>query len=104
MRYQNSQYRDCLKALKTSTYEQFKNVNPDRVDGTCQWVLSHHQYLQWCTKANDDILWISANPGCGKSVLAKSLIDDELRNTKEYTICYFFFKDNEEQDNVATAL
>jgi ankyrin repeat protein len=103
-RYQNSQYRDCHKAFKTSTYEQFKNVNPDRVDGTCQWVLSHPQYLQWYKNARDDLLWVSADPGCGKSVLAKSLLDNELRNTDEHTVCYFFFKDNEEQDNIATAL
>jgi ankyrin repeat protein len=103
-RYQNNQHRDCHQVFKTSTYEQYKNVNPDRVSGTCQWVLSHPQYLQWYTKARDDLLWISADPGCGKSVLVKSLIENELRNTEEHTICYFFFKDNEEQDNVATAL
>ncbi|KAJ5713009.1 ankyrin repeat-containing protein [Penicillium malachiteum] len=26
------------------------------------------------------MLWISANPGCGKSVLARYLLDSELRN------------------------
>ncbi|KAN0083549.1 hypothetical protein V8E54_002637 [Elaphomyces granulatus] len=43
-RYQNNQHRDCHKVFKTSTYEQHKHVNPDRVDGTCKWVLSHPQY------------------------------------------------------------
>ncbi|KAK7905423.1 hypothetical protein LTR67_000145 [Exophiala xenobiotica] len=95
---------DCHQALKTSTYEDFKVVNPARVDGTCQWVLAHSQYLQWYDKLYDDLLWISADPGCGKSVLAKSLVDNELRNTSQHTVCYFFFKDNEEQDNLATAL
>ncbi|KAN0072724.1 ankyrin repeat domain-containing protein 50-like protein 3 [Elaphomyces granulatus] len=78
-RYQNNQHRDCHRVFKTSTYEQHKNFNPDRVDGTCEWVLSHPQYLQWFTKAHDDLLWISADPGCGKSVLAKSVVDNELR-------------------------
>ena len=103
-RYLNSQHRDCHKAFKTSAYEQHKHVNPDRVDGTCMWVLSHPQYRQWFAKAHDDLLWISADPGCGKSVLAKSLVDNELRNTDSHTMCYFFFKDNEEQDNITTAL
>lgn len=94
----------CLQALKTSTYEQFKDVNPDRMQGTCQWVLSHPQYLQWARSDEDSLLWISADPGCGKSVLAKSLVDHELRTTNEHTVCYFFFKDNEQQDNLATAL
>jgi Ankyrin repeats (3 copies)/NACHT domain len=52
----------------------------------------------------DDLLWISADPGCGKSVLARSLIDNELRITDTHTTCYFFFKDNDEQDSLATAL
>jgi ankyrin repeat protein len=52
----------------------------------------------------DDLLWISADPGCGKSVLARSLIDNELQITDTHTTCYFFFKDNDEQDNLATAL
>ena len=103
-RYLNSQHRDCHKVFKTSTYEQHKQVNPDRVDGTCVWVLSHPQYRQWFAKAHDDLLWISADPGYGKSVLAKSLVDDELRSTDKHTMCYFFFKDNDEQDNITTAL
>ncbi len=103
-RYQNDQHRQCHRVFKTSTYEQFKNINPDRVDGTCQWVLSHPQYRQWLSKTRDDLLWISADPGCGKSVLAKSLVDYELQNTDQHTVCYFFFKDNEEQDHVSTAL
>ncbi|KAL9074309.1 MAG: hypothetical protein Q9157_004431 [Trypethelium eluteriae] len=103
-RYQSSKDRDCHQALKTSKYEQFKDVNPDRVEGTCQWVLSHPRYHHWAAKEYDDLLWISADPGCGKSVLAKSLVDNELRATDKHIVCYFFFKDNEEQDRLATAL
>ncbi|KIW54608.1 hypothetical protein PV05_06957 [Exophiala xenobiotica] len=103
-RYQINQARKCHQAFKTSTYEQFKDVNPDRVEGTCRWVLSHPQYLQWATSDEDNFLWISADPGCGKSVLAKSLVDNELRTTIDHTVCYFFFKDNEQQDKLTTAL
>jgi hypothetical protein len=74
------------------------------VSSTCQWVLNHERYHSWHENSRDSLLWISADPGCGKSVLAKSLIDNELRNTEEHTICYFFFKDNKAQDNIATAL
>lgn len=37
-------------------------------------------------------------------MLAKSLIDLELRSSDAHATCYFFFKDNEEQNGVATAL
>lgn len=103
-RYFSDQHHQCHQAFKTSTYEQFKDINPDRVECTCKWVLCHPQYLQWHTKPHDDLLWISADPGCGKSVLTRSLVDNELRPTDQHTVCYFFFKDNEEQDNLATAL
>lgn len=75
-----------------------------RVDGTCQWVLSHPQYRRWYTNEKDDLLWISADPGCGKSVLTRFLVDHELRSSTKHVVCYFFFKDNEEQDQLATAL
>lgn len=37
---------------------------------------------------------ITADPGCGKSVLAKYLIDHELPQSA--TVCYFFFKDQDQ--------
>ncbi|EED20813.1 conserved hypothetical protein [Talaromyces stipitatus ATCC 10500] len=77
--------RRCHQAFKTSTYEKFKNINPNRLEGTCEW--------------------ISADPGCGKSVLAKSLIDSVFgASDPTVSIVYFFFKDNDEQNNLATAL
>ena len=49
---------------------------------------------------------MSADPGCGKSVLARAIIDEFMHAfpTSEVTICYFFFKDNDEQNRLATAL
>lgn len=99
----NKQEQDCHRIFKTSTYEDFKDRNPSRVDGTCQWVLTNTQFRRWRQNLHSDLLWISADPGCGKSVLAKSLVDRDLRQGEPATICYFFFKDNEEQDNLATA-
>jgi ankyrin repeat protein len=105
VRYLNKEHRDCHQLFKTSTYEQFKNINPDRVEQTCQWALSHPLYQRWRDSATDDLLWISADPGCGKSVLSKSLVDEELRSgTDGSTVCYFFFKDNDEQNSLATCL
>ncbi|OAL36804.1 hypothetical protein AYO20_03859 [Fonsecaea nubica] len=102
--YESEYHHRCHRTFKISPYETQKDINPEQVAGTCQWVLSHPQYQQWLGKTHDDLLWISADPGCGKSVLAKSLVDIELRNTNNHTVCYFFFKDNEEQDHMSTAL
>ena len=99
------QQQKCHQVFKTSNYEQHKDINPGRVPGTCQWALQNPHYLHWWNSRCNDLLWISADPGCGKSVLAKSLIDDDLgASSSTVSICYFFFKDNGEQNNLATAL
>ncbi|OLN87733.1 Ankyrin repeat domain-containing protein 50-like protein 3 [Colletotrichum chlorophyti] len=104
VRYENQKQIECHRTFKTSTYEVFKNINPDRVPGTCKWVLEHQRYQTWQQSPHDDLLWISADPGCGKSVLAKALVDEEFQHTNDHTVCYFFFKDNDEQNSLATAL
>ncbi|KAK2797099.1 hypothetical protein FQN50_009330 [Emmonsiellopsis sp. PD_5] len=103
-RYQDEKTIKCLQVFKTSTYEDFKNANCDRIPGTCKWVLADKRYIDWRSSQKHDLLWITADPGCGKSVLSKSLIEKELHNTEKHTVCYFFFKDNEAQNNLATAL
>ncbi|KAH0353297.1 purine and uridine phosphorylase, partial [Aureobasidium melanogenum] len=105
LRYQSEEHRKCHQVFKTSTYEHFKNINPDRVKETCQWALIHPQYQRWNESDTNNLLWISADPGCGKSVLSKSLVDEKLMSdTAGSTICYFFFKDNDEQNSLATGL
>jgi hypothetical protein len=37
-------------------------------------------------------------------VLSRALVDEHLVGEEDVTICYFFFKDNEEQDSLVTAL
>ncbi len=49
---------------------------------------------------------MTADPGCGKSVLSRSLIEHESRNeqAKPSTTCYFFFKDDSaDQESVTKA-
>lgn len=92
----------CLQISRTSPYESHKSRNPERVDGTCQWVTKHPHYQRWRSNGQANLLWISADPGCGKSVLSKFLIDQELDN-KSHTICYFFFKDDDERQKQGTS-
>ncbi|KIK60482.1 hypothetical protein GYMLUDRAFT_609523 [Collybiopsis luxurians FD-317 M1] len=45
----------------------FRNANDKRTRGTCQWILTHPQYLKW--KQGQDILWIQGKAGSGKTIL-----------------------------------
>ena len=82
-----------------SNYEAGKNVNPERIAGTCEWFLTHDKFLDWQQSQCSRLLWLSADPGCGKSVLAKHLVDGREKiltvNLEPTIICYFFFKDGD---------
>ncbi|KAJ5653328.1 hypothetical protein N7490_000331 [Penicillium lividum] len=99
------QQRRCYQVFKVVNYAEQKNINPKRAEGTCQWALQSSEYIRWWESNSDDLLWVSADPGCGKSVLARSIIDDYLESSHpSVRICYFFFKDNEQQNDLSTAL
>lgn len=57
------------------------------------WFLKHEHFQKWLLQDSGPLL-VSADPGCGKSVLAKYLIDEGL--PRSWTICYFFFKDQDQ--------
>ena len=96
---------DCHRVFRTSDYEAQKNRNSKRVNNTCNWFLQHPIYKQWRDQGKDSLLWVSADSGCGKSVLSRSLIDNEFCDMDSYTVCYFFFKeDNENQKYAKNAL
>ena len=85
---------------KDATYEWYKERVQDRVQGTCIWFLEHENYRHWLNQDAGPLL-VSADPGCGKSVLAKYLVDYAL--PRSATICYFFFKE-QDQNTVRQAL
>ncbi|WKT54227.1 hypothetical protein QSH57_004811 [Fusarium oxysporum f. sp. vasinfectum] len=85
---------------KDATYEWYKDRVEERVEDTCLWFLKHEHFQRWLKQDSGPLL-VTADPGCGKSVLAKYLIDHGLPQST--TICYFFFKD-QDQDTVRQAL
>lgn len=86
---------------RDATYEWYKDRIEDRVEGTCQWFLQHENFQKWVDRQSGPLL-VSADPGCGKSVLAKYLVNDILLRPG-VTVCYFFFKD-QDQNTVRQAL
>ncbi|KAH0433696.1 ankyrin repeat protein [Colletotrichum camelliae] len=93
-----------LKTLDTCPYEDRKNINADRAPGTCEWFTQHPYFQDWDRAAQPGLLWVSADPGCGKSVLSKYLVDDALQSDNRI-VCYFFFKDDfDDQKNAAGAI
>ena len=88
--------RALLHALRASNpYRDQMERAPSRHPGTCLWALNHVLFQNWRNDARAKLLWISADPGCGKSVLSKCLIEEKLAamDPQHDIICYFFFKD-----------
>ena len=87
-------------------YESQKNQNPTHVPNTCLWILRDSKYIKWRDNDTKKLLWISADPGCGKSVLARCIIDEDLpkafQNNSSKRVLYYFFKDTSPEQRSAT--
>ncbi|KAF7950505.1 hypothetical protein EAE96_007788 [Botrytis aclada] len=88
-------YQTCFQSFRTGNlYELQKNRNPSRIPGTCKWVLEHPTFIDWKEGIGPGVLWISADPSYGRSVLSRALVDENLVATEQNTdVCYFFLKD-----------
>src|ERR1700722_10028576 len=56
----------------------------EKLPGTCEWIRSHKVFVDWSNGSTDSptanrILHISGSPGCGKSILASSIVDSIKR-------------------------
>ncbi|KAF6817149.1 nacht and ankyrin domain protein [Colletotrichum sojae] len=89
--------RDLLPLL-AAEHERYKDFNPEKVEGTCEWFFKDPRFLEWLD-CPSGIIWVSAGPGCGKSVLAKALIDEQRlsKTPGKTTVCHFSFKAGEER-------
>lgn len=99
--------QSLMSSLEKVNYKAHRARNPTAVEGTCRWILRHPRYQDWLHSTGASFLWISGDPGSGKSVLASFLVDifTEMREKEDLNICYFFFKsDNLEQASAVNAL
>ncbi|CUS15233.1 unnamed protein product [Tuber aestivum] len=73
-----------------------------REPGTGSWLLRGHEYIDW-KEGRGGVLWLHGIPGCGKSVLSATAIEDvkNLCDTNDdYALAYFYFtfSDSEKQN------
>jgi hypothetical protein len=74
-----------------------------RVPGTGDWIRNEELFMSWMDQENP-VLWISGNPGSGKSYLSGNIIaylqeqhPQGVQHPSRISIGYFFFKDSDPQ-------
>ncbi|KAJ5745816.1 hypothetical protein N7520_010998 [Penicillium odoratum] len=63
----DKQLKNFFQLLYTCPYRDRKDRNRTRVAETCEWFTSHPRFQEWNESAESSLLWVSADPGCGKS-------------------------------------
>ncbi|PYI12556.1 hypothetical protein BO78DRAFT_424987 [Aspergillus sclerotiicarbonarius CBS 121057] len=86
------QVMDKLKQRAMDYAETKSRIDPP-FESTCEWLRENSTYKQWIDQPFDR-LFVVADPGIGKSVLAKSVIDEfqKVQETEDIFVCYYFFE------------
>ncbi|KAL5598538.1 hypothetical protein BROUX41_003532 [Berkeleyomyces rouxiae] len=87
--------------LHPSVYseDRFRYLDKSRTPGTGDWLVQDSSFQSWFNGENQ-FLWLSGNPGTGKSYLAVrviSWISEQISKSEQASLdsfAYFFFRDN----------
>lgn len=90
------------KVLQPSVVAQdwYNKINKSRVPGTGDWIRGESFFQAWIKKVMP-VLWVSGNPGAGKSYLSSNIISflgdrhpQGVQHPSHVSVGYFFFKDD----------
>lgn len=73
----------------------FNKALVQRQQGSGQWFLKGEAYKAWKIERNS-FLWLNGIPGCGKTILSSTIIEDlESNEAYSQTLLYFYFDFND---------
>lgn len=82
----------CLAPPDPST--NYNKALRQRHPNSGQWFLQNAGYSAWKSKQNS-FLWLHGIPGCGKTVLSSTIIEDLTKGGSSQRPLYFYFDFNE---------
>lgn len=88
--------KSCLILFSGFHVADYKAELPKPVEGTCNWILKHPQYVSWASKRESTLLWLTGNPGCGKTILSAYLteqLDGPKHGSSAAFVCFYFCDD-----------
>ncbi|ORY67765.1 ankyrin repeat-containing domain protein [Pseudomassariella vexata] len=69
----------------------YNKATDQRHQGSGQWFLQSEAYLAW-KKEQNSFLWLHGIPGCGKTILSSTVVEDlERSEACSQTLLYFYF-------------
>ncbi|KAF5668665.1 ankyrin repeat [Fusarium heterosporum] len=98
-----------IQQFYKSDYKEYKASVKPPIKDTFSWFLQEPQYIIWLESPLSTLLWVSGDPGCGKTTLARFLVDSInqhlILGDHDFLVTYFFFDGNNFADQVdGTAL
>jgi Cdc6-like AAA superfamily ATPase len=66
-----------------------------RQEGSGLWFLQNNVFAKW-KKQRNSFLWLYGIPGCGKTILSSTIIEDLERTLPHKPLLYFYFDFNDE--------
>ncbi|KAK1825634.1 hypothetical protein QBC39DRAFT_270676 [Podospora conica] len=72
--------------------DPYNQAQESREEGTGMWLVKHKSVTQW-VKSTDNVLWVTGNPGSGKTNLAGTAVSElhTVIPSQDAQIVYFFF-------------
>ncbi|KAH8425286.1 uncharacterized protein LDX57_003044 [Aspergillus melleus] len=97
------QNQEAIKKIlepSVSPLDIYNDIAKRRVPGTGDWIRTEQLFRAWTDQENP-VLWVSGNPGSGKSFLSENIISflqemhpQGVNHPSRTSIGYFFFKDS----------
>lgn len=72
--------------------------------GSYCWVLGNDEFVDWRDHANTAVLWVSGNPGKGKTMLLCGIIDELQKSETSINLSFFFCQATDSSLNTATSV
>ncbi|KPM44913.1 hypothetical protein AK830_g1632 [Neonectria ditissima] len=94
------------EVLQSLVVEDMSTGIDDASQGTCNWILEHEDFKSWLQDKPSQILWVSGNPGSGKSTLMKHIIKHEApeSSVNSTLVAQFFFSQHGEIQSMGSLL
>ncbi len=95
--------KNCIQQF-FSAYQDARERVPMHQPGTCEWVVNHRDFVQWTETGTPKSLWIGGNPGMGRTVLSRYLIEQFETDDSYNKVLYYFLSYQEENRRSAILL